>query len=159
MASGRSTIGERHHAALDMRTPATLWHSSARRYDPRPVLWEYPTGSKVLKVDCQGKIDAWGCRWRIAVGLSGERVQLVRLGSSCQVYYCSTMIRELDLESQILNEKCQGYPETNCSRCPETGQKAGRCGAPCKHHRQKHRERPNIRRSLCFPRYYRRTTA
>jgi transposase InsO family protein len=90
----------RPHEALDMRTPATLWHSSARRYDPRPVPWEYPAGSKVLKVDCQGKIDAWGCRWRIAVGLRGERVQLVRLGSRCQVYYCSTMIRELDLESQ-----------------------------------------------------------
>jgi transposase InsO family protein len=68
----------RPHEALGMRTPATVWHPSERRYDPQPPAWEYAPGGKVLKVDCEGKVDAWGQRWRIAVGLSGERVNLIR---------------------------------------------------------------------------------
>jgi hypothetical protein len=41
-----------------MRTPALLWHKSERGYDPQPSRWEYPLGAKVLKVDCQDKLDA-----------------------------------------------------------------------------------------------------
>jgi transposase InsO family protein len=90
----------RPHEALGMRTPASVWHPSARRYDPKPPAWEYAPGGKVLKVDCEGKVDAWGQRWRIAVGLSGERVNLVRLEERVLVFYCRTLIRELDLGMQ-----------------------------------------------------------
>lgn len=102
----------RPHEALGMRTPSEVWHRSERRYDPQPPPWEYPSGSKVLKVDSQGKVDAWGQRWRIAIGLSGQRVQLVRLGERAQVYYCNTLIRELDLETHrsTIVERCISDP-------------------------------------------------
>jgi transposase InsO family protein len=89
----------RPHEALGMRTPATLWRKSERCYDPHPAGWEYPAGAKVLKVDCQGKLDAYGKRWMISRALSGERVHLQLVEQRVLVYYCRTLIRELDLQS------------------------------------------------------------
>ena len=90
----------RPHEALGMRTPAQVWRPSPRRFDPRPPDWEYPLEAKVLKVDCQGKVDAWGQRWLIGQALSGERIGLQRLGQRAHVYYCATLIRELDFVNQ-----------------------------------------------------------
>lgn len=90
----------RPHEALGMKTPANVWKKSERRYDPNPPRWEYPAGAKVLKLDGQGKMDAYGIRWAISRALRGERVQLERVGSRVLVYYCRTLIRELDLEKR-----------------------------------------------------------
>jgi hypothetical protein len=83
-----------------MKTPASVWQKSGRRYDPNPPRWEYPAGAKVLKLDGQGKMDAYGIRWAISRALRGERVQLECLGSRVLVYYCRTLIRELDLDNR-----------------------------------------------------------
>src|SRR5271166_4921027 len=90
----------RPHEALDMATPASRWRPSGKRYDPQPAAWEYPAGAWVRKVDCEGKIDVGGHKWQISKALGGERVQLVRLEERIQVYYCHTLIRELDLGIQ-----------------------------------------------------------
>jgi hypothetical protein len=89
----------RPHEALAMKTPASVWQKSQRPYDPHPPVWEYPSGSRVLKVDSSGKLDVHGCRWFISRALCGERVQLERVGSRVLVYYCRTLIRELDLQN------------------------------------------------------------
>ncbi|MGH9510944.1 MAG: integrase core domain-containing protein [Terriglobales bacterium] len=86
----------RPHEALGMRTPATLWRPSLRRYDPHPPRWEYPEGSWVLKVDCQGKLDIRNQKWRISRALAGEWVRVVRVQQRMMVFYCTTLIRELD---------------------------------------------------------------
>jgi transposase InsO family protein len=90
----------RPHEALDMKTPASIWHRSDRKYDPHPPRWEYPPGAKVLKVDSQGKLDAFGARWRIGKALRGEWVQLEQVHQRVLVYYCQTLVRELDLKTQ-----------------------------------------------------------
>lgn len=90
----------RPHEALGMETPASRWQKSHRAYDPRPPRWEYPAGSKLLKVDSSGKLQAWGERWKITKSLSGEWVRLERIEDRVLVYYCRTLIRELNLESQ-----------------------------------------------------------
>lgn len=90
----------RPHEALGLQTPATRWRRSERRYDPHPRAWEYPAGSWVLKVDATGKITVKGENWRISRALSGERVQLVKMDERVLVYYCRTLVRELDLGSQ-----------------------------------------------------------
>jgi transposase InsO family protein len=90
----------RPHEALTMQTPASRWRPSLRRYDPNPPRWEYPAGAKVLKVDAQGKLTLAGKNWKISLALAGEWVEVVRLESRCQVYYCTTMIREIDLGIQ-----------------------------------------------------------
>jgi len=86
----------RPHQALDMQTPASRWSPSPRRFDPHPPCWQYPEGAWVLKVDCQGKLDIRNTKWRIGRALAGEWVRILEVESRLQVYYCNTMIRELE---------------------------------------------------------------
>jgi transposase InsO family protein len=86
----------RPHEALQMRTPASVWRPSGRRYDPHPPPWEYPQDPWTLKVDCQGTIDIQGRRWRIGKTLAGERVMIQPIEDRFLVFYCSTLVREID---------------------------------------------------------------
>ena len=90
----------RPHEALAMRTPASLWHLSPRVYDPQPPRWEYPAGARVRRLDHDGKLKAYGRNWNISQALRREWVQLVRLQDRVLVYYCRTLVRELDLAIQ-----------------------------------------------------------
>ena len=90
----------RPHEALAMDTPAAHWHASERRYDPHLPAWEYPAGARVLKVDSDGKIQLHRQHWVISRALKGERVRLLTIQSRVLVYYCRTLVRELDLENQ-----------------------------------------------------------
>ncbi len=85
----------RPHEALHMQTPAIAWRPSGRRYDPHPKAWEYPEGAWTLKVDCQGTIDIQGRRWRIGKTLAGERVHIQPVEERFLIFYCSTLVREL----------------------------------------------------------------
>jgi hypothetical protein len=42
------------------------------------------------------KLDIKGKKWRINRSLAGEWVQVVRLEQRMMVFYCTTLIRELD---------------------------------------------------------------
>jgi transposase InsO family protein len=86
----------RPHEALGMATPASRWRPSARLYDPHPLRWNYPEGAWVLKVDSQGKLEIRNTKWRIGRALSGEWVRILEVEQRLQVYYCNTLIRELD---------------------------------------------------------------
>ena len=86
----------RPHEALEMQTPASVWRKSERRYDPYPPPWEYPQDAWVLKVDCQGTIDLHGRRWRIGKTLAGERVMIQPVEERFLVFFCATLVREID---------------------------------------------------------------
>jgi len=90
----------RPHEALHMKTPASVWRPSRRRYDAHPPRWEYPSGAWVLKVDPQGKIEVQGRKWKISKALCGEWVHLVAVEHRVLVYYCATLFREIDLRIQ-----------------------------------------------------------
>jgi len=90
----------RPHEALGLETPASHWRPSERRYDPNPPAWEYPAGSRVLKVDSDGKIKLHRQHWVVSRALQGERVRLVTIEQRVLVYYCRTLVRELDLHNQ-----------------------------------------------------------
>ena len=90
----------RPHEALQMKTPASVWRPSQRKYDPQPARWEYPAGAWVLKVDPQGKVEVRGCKWKISKALCGEWVHLVPIEDRVLVYYCATLFREIDLRLQ-----------------------------------------------------------
>ena len=87
----------RPHEALGMRTPATVWRKSVRAYQPHPPAWEYPPGSQLKKIAAQGQIFLEGRRWEISRALAGEWVQLERIEHRVLVYYCRSLVRELDL--------------------------------------------------------------
>ena len=86
----------RPHEALDMQTPASRWHPSPRPYNPNPPAWEYPEGAWTLKVDNHGTIDIDQQPYRISKALIGERVRIVAADGRYLIYYCNTLIRELD---------------------------------------------------------------
>ncbi len=103
----------RPHEALGVRTPASGWRKSARKFDPRPPRWEYAAGAKGLKVDSPGKLDAYGGRWRISKVLRGEWVQLERIEQRVLMYYCRTLIRELDLGNQRSTAVERWFPSSD----------------------------------------------
>jgi transposase InsO family protein len=80
----------RPHEALAMQTPASVWHRSERRYQPNPPEWEYPAGAEVHRLESTGQLKFEARRWQV----SGPLAQRVL------VFYCRTLIRELDLASQ-----------------------------------------------------------
>jgi hypothetical protein len=51
-------------------------------------------------VDSSGKVKIEGRNWNISQALAGDWVQFIRLEERVQVYYCNTLIRELDLALQ-----------------------------------------------------------
>ncbi len=59
-------------------------------------VWEYEPGSEVLKIADGGHIRIDGLRWEISRALAGEWVQLIRVESKILVYYCRSLVRELD---------------------------------------------------------------
>jgi transposase InsO family protein len=90
----------RPHQALDMQTPASLWHPSSRRYDRNPPAWEYPQGAEVQRLESHGRLRLNGKRWQVASPLAGEPVQIIRLGHRVLVLYCNTVLRQLDLAGE-----------------------------------------------------------
>jgi transposase InsO family protein len=86
----------RPHEALGMQIPASRWRPSPRPYNPNPPVWEYPQGAWTLKVDNHGTIDIHDQTYRIAKSLVGQRVRIVKAEQRLLVYYCNTLIRELD---------------------------------------------------------------
>ena len=79
----------------------TIRRGLSSRVDERnPPLREYFAAAWVLKVDCEGKLHLHGHKWQISKALCGKRVQLMRLEDLIHVYYCNTLIRELDLDSR-----------------------------------------------------------
>ena len=90
----------RPHEALDMRTPASVWSKSTKRYVANPSAWEYEAGAEVRKLHAEGQLYLQGRRWDISRALAGERVQLTRIEGRILVYYCRSLVRELDPLSQ-----------------------------------------------------------
>jgi transposase InsO family protein len=86
----------RPHEALDMQTPASRWQPSSRRYNPKPPAWEYPEGAWTLKIDNHGTIDIHEQPYRVSKALVGERVHILPVENRYLIYYCNTLIREID---------------------------------------------------------------
>jgi len=86
----------RPHEALSMQTPASRWRPSPRPYQSNPAAWEYPENAWTLKVDCHGTIDIHKQCYRISKALIEERVRIVPVEDRYLVYYCNTLIREID---------------------------------------------------------------
>ena len=67
----------------------------------------------MLKVDSSGKLWAWDKHWKISKALCGEWVQLERIGQRVLVYYCRTLIRELDLGNQHSTAVERWFPQSD----------------------------------------------
>jgi transposase InsO family protein len=108
----------RPHEALGMKTPASVWHRSARHYDPNPPAWQYPHGAEVRRLEASGQLFLDGHRWQVAGPLAGEYVQLVRLEQRILVLYCNTVVRELELSPKQKGKDGGKAALENASRFP-----------------------------------------
>ena len=90
----------RPHEALGMRTPASLWRPSTRVYDPNPQAWDYGTGAELRKVGGQGHIYIGDRRWRVSQALASHTVRLERIDQRVLVYFCRTLVQEIDLSGE-----------------------------------------------------------
>jgi transposase InsO family protein len=86
----------RPHEALQMQTPASRWQPSPRSYNPNPPAWQYPEDAWTLKIDNHGTIDIHEQPYRISKALIGERVRILPVEQRFLVYYCNTLVREID---------------------------------------------------------------
>ena len=90
----------RPHEALGMRSPASLWRPSSRVYDPNPAPWDYGEGAELRKVNCEGDIYINDTAWKVSKAITREMVQIQRFEQRILVFYCNTLIREIDLCAQ-----------------------------------------------------------
>ena len=90
----------RPHEALGMRTPASLWRPSTRAYDPNPQVWDYGAGAELRKVGQQGHIYIGDRRWRVSQALATHTVRLERIEERVLVYFCRTLVQEIDLSGE-----------------------------------------------------------
>jgi len=87
---------ERPHQALQMKTPGSVWHRSQRPYQANPPAWEYESGADVRRLSTHGQLYVQGRRWEISRALARQWVQLIRVEERILVYYCRSLVRELD---------------------------------------------------------------
>jgi hypothetical protein len=83
-----------------MKTPASLWHKSQKPYEKERPEWVYPAGAELARLESTGQITLAGRRWQVAGTLAGQQVQLIRIDQRVLVFFCNTLIRELDLAGQ-----------------------------------------------------------
>jgi transposase InsO family protein len=91
----------RPHEALNMKTPASQWHKSGRSYQADPPAWEYESGADVRKVSAEGRLRLGGRSWEISRALAGQWVRLVHVEERILVYYCRSVVRELNLLTEV----------------------------------------------------------
>jgi transposase InsO family protein len=112
----------RPHEALGMKTPAAVWSRSARAYQVQPRSWEYEAGAEVQQVAAGGYLHVGGRRWEISRALAGEWVQLMRVGERILVYYCRSLVRELDplhQRSTAVDRWWTSPAAGSCKGCPD----------------------------------------
>ena len=90
----------RPHQALGMRTPASCWTPSPRRYDPAPPPWDYGPKAEVRRVDSVGHIYLNNQVWHISRALVRQTVALERIQDRVLVFFCNSLVADINLATQ-----------------------------------------------------------
>jgi hypothetical protein len=107
----------RPHEALGGKTPASRWQASLQRYDPQPPEWEYPSGAEVQRLNAAGQLQLQGRAWQVSGALAKESVQLVQVEERVLVYYCKSLVREIDLADQRSTAVDRWSQPSTCKGC------------------------------------------
>lgn len=111
----------RPHEALGMQTPASVWKPSRKAYEANPPAWDYGPGAEVRKVNTCGEITIHDTPWMVGRALRRQHVQIQRLDQRIFVFYCTTLVREIDLAAQRSTRvnRCAAVPPQNCKGSPD----------------------------------------
>jgi transposase InsO family protein len=102
----------RPHEALGMRRPVEVYEPSPRAYQESPAEWEYPSGSRVERLNGQGLLHQGGRRWFVCESLAGQRVRVEKVQTKLLVSYRHMYIREIDTESGSTRPLVVARPES-----------------------------------------------
>lgn len=87
----------RPHEALQMEVPAQRWKPSARIFQEQPKPWEYSDPARVRRVRESGAVSFQGQNYFVSRALIGQPVQIEFLENRAIIWFCRTMVREIDL--------------------------------------------------------------
>ncbi len=107
----------RPHEALGGATPSSCWWPSARRYEANPPEWDYGAGAEVQRLGRKGQLKVQGRWWQVSEALAEQRVQLVRIGEGVLVYYCDSLVREIELVDQRSTAVDRWSQPSTCKGC------------------------------------------
>lgn len=97
----------RPHEALQMRTPGELYTPSERRFPDKLPELQYPSGSRVRKVNERGLISYGAKSWFISEALAGEHVLIEENDKGFDVRFMNTVVK-------TVVPKCNLCPEHVC---------------------------------------------
>ena len=111
----------RPHEALQMKTPASCWKPSERKYDPDPPQWDYGQAAEVRRVDSSGHIYVNNRAWFVSRALTTQNVAIERLQDRVLVFFCNSLVSEIELANQrttrvvrwLNSQNCKGSPDNN----------------------------------------------
>ena len=86
----------RPHESLDMKTPATRYEPSPRKYNPNPPAWEYPEGAHVRRLSVHGCLPWKNGYYFVCEALAREWVQVEPIENKYLVRFRNMYIREID---------------------------------------------------------------
>ena len=109
----------RPHEALQMRTPASRWRASERKYDSNPPRWDYGQAAEVRKVDSSGHIYVNNQQWHVSRALTTQTVAIERVEDCILVFFCNSLISEIDLVSQRTTRVVRWLNPQNCKASPD----------------------------------------
>jgi transposase InsO family protein len=109
----------RPHEALQMKTPASCWTPSMRAYDPNPPRWDYGEGAEVRRVDSIGHIYVNNHAWHVSKALITQTVALERIEDRVLVFFCDSLVSEIDLTSQRTARAVRWLNSQNCKGSPD----------------------------------------
>jgi transposase InsO family protein len=90
---------QRPHEALDMKSPASCYDPSPRRYQAEPPRWEYEVGAEVKKLNSAGCLDVRRGRFFVCEALANEEVCLESLGELLLVRFRRYYVRAINVET------------------------------------------------------------
>jgi hypothetical protein len=73
---------------------------TSARLRSEAVTWDYGERAELRKVGEQGEIYLADRPWKVSRALASETVQLQRVEQRILVYFCTTLVREIDLRAQ-----------------------------------------------------------
>lgn len=89
----------RPHEALGMEVPSARYTASLRPYRRKPLVWEYPAGAEVRRLNSAGCLDLPSERYFVCEALAGKEIWCQRFGNRILVTYRHMHIREINRET------------------------------------------------------------
>jgi len=93
---------ERPHSALKNETPASVYSTSSRLYDPKEPEYEYPANFELRKVDSIGYAYWRNNKIKVSKALKGEYIAFEQVDDfEVNIWFCDLLIAKTDIKGRM----------------------------------------------------------